>query len=115
MYTSQWLSRAAPACLVEVKVDRIFYLLSGELKQKLWNSPLQLLVAGMLMYYVAMVMGSGYACGPGNSDVTRGVFRCSIGEMATIAKVLIVLGIGVASLFLGRAVSLLEKRLFNAR
>lgn len=94
---------------------RFFDMLTGELKRTLWNSPLQLLIAGMLMYYVAMVMGSAYACGPGNSDVTRGVFRCSYGEMEASAKTLIVLGIGVASLCLGRAVSLLEKRWDNPR
>jgi hypothetical protein len=91
-------------------VLRIFNIFSYELKLKVWDSPLQMVVAGLVLYYIAMVFGSAYACGPGNSDVTRGVFRCSYGEMAAYYKLLIVLGIAVASLCMGRAVSLLEKR-----
>lgn len=89
---------------------RITAVITSELKKRVWDSPLQLLVAGIILYYVAMVLGTGYACGPGNSDVTRGIFRCSYSEMQMIYKVFIVIGIGMASLCLGRAVSVLEKR-----
>lgn len=90
-------------------MQRILYLLFCELNKKIWNSPLQLMVSGMLLFYMAMVLGSAYACGPGNSDPTQSVFRCSYGEMEASAKALILAGIAVASLCLGRAVSLLER------
>lgn len=88
--------------------------ITNEMSKKPWNSLLQLLAAAVLLYYVAMVLGSAYACGPGNSDITKGVFRCSYGEMHALYKLLIVVGIGLASLCLGRAVSLLEKRRCDA-
>jgi hypothetical protein len=93
-----------------IAVIRIATIFADELKKKVWNSWLQLVVAGILLYYVAMVLGSAYACGPGNSDVTRGVFQCSYGDMQPLYKVLIVFGIAAASLCLGRAISLVEKR-----
>lgn len=94
---------------------RIAEMFVSELKEDPWNSPLQLAIAGLILYYVSMVVGSGYACGIGNNDLAKGVFRCAYGEMQTYSKVFIVLGIGVASLCMGRAVSILEKRRFGAR
>lgn len=93
---------------------RIAELFIAELKEDPWNSPLQLAVAGLILYYIAMVVGSGYACGIGNNDLSKGVFRCAYGEMQTHAKMFIVLGIGAASLCMGRAVSIIEKRRYGA-
>jgi hypothetical protein len=95
-------------------VYKITTIITAELKKKIWNSPLQLMVAGLILYYVAMVLGSGYACGPGNSDITEGVFTCTYNKMPVIYQVGIVMGIALASLCLGRAVSLLEKRRLDA-
>lgn len=100
---------------VRTHVSKIATLISTELKAKIWNSPLQLTVAGLVLYYVAMVMGSGYACGPGNSDIAQGVFVCSYNSMPGVYQFAIVIGIALASLCLGRAVSLLEKRRFDAQ
>ena len=86
----------------------------AELKKKVWNSSLQLVAGGLVLYYVAMVLGSGYACGPGNSDITQGVFKCTYNDMPTIYQLAIVIGIVLASLCLGRAVSLIERRRLDA-
>lgn len=94
-------------------MQRVTAVITAELKKKIWNSPLQLLACGFLLFYVAMVLGSGYACGPGNTDLARGVFRCTFGEMQVLEKLLILTGMAAASLCLGRAVSLFEKRRYD--
>ncbi len=90
-------------------------LLTAELKKKIWNSPLQLLLGTVVLYFVAVVLGSGYACGPGNSDyLSRGAFTCFNGEMQLLYKLLIVSGIVLSSLCFGRAISVLEKNRISA-
>lgn len=93
---------------------RIKVVLLSELRKKCWNSPLQLMVAGLLLYYLAMAFAPAYICGPSNSDISKGVFRCLYGEMSVLSKLIIISGIALASLCLGRAVSLAEKRSYKA-
>lgn len=89
-------------------MEKLVLIIISELKTAFWNSPLQMAVAGLLVYYISLAFGPSIACGSGNTD--QRAFVCLSGEMATSAKLMIFAGMVVASLSLGRAVSLLQRR-----
>lgn len=91
-------------------MEKLITIFIAELKKTFWNSPLQMAAAGLLLYYISLVVGPTIACGNGNTDLNRRAFVCLSGEMATVSKLLIFAGMALASLSLGRAVSLLQRK-----
>lgn len=81
-----------------------------ECKERPWNSVLQLVLGGVMIFVIAIFAGPHYGCGPGNADAGGGVFTCRDGAIGLSYKSLIILCIVLASLCWGRAVSLLESR-----
>lgn len=80
------------------------------LAERPWNSRLQLLLGGLMVYFMGTFAGPYYGCGPGNSSLTNNVFSCDDGSLPWHYKLMVVACIGFASLCWGRAVSLLESR-----
>lgn len=91
-------------------MERFLSALGTELRKKAWNSILQLVLGGSLIYLMTVIAGPTYGCGTGNAQLMEGMFQCSHGEMQPVFKVLIIGGIVLASLCWGRAASLYEQR-----
>lgn len=89
---------------------RLLAVIREELNKKAWNSILQLILGGSLIYLMSVTVGPSYGCGTGNTQLMEGMFQCSHGEMQSSYKILIIGGIVLASLCWGRAASLYEKR-----
>ncbi|MEX1032131.1 MAG: hypothetical protein WDZ30_02100 [Cellvibrionaceae bacterium] len=85
-------------------------ILNAEFQKKPWNSILQLALGGMALYVFTITAGPAYGCGPDNTQLVHGVFICARGELQDSYKVLMLVGIVLASLCWGRAASLYEKR-----
>lgn len=80
-----------------------------EFKARPWNSRLQLIIGGVLMYLLAVFAGPQFGCGAGLVDYSQGSFSCRGAAMPLDAKIKIVAVIAFASLCWGRAMSLAGK------
>ncbi len=80
-----------------------------ELSKKPWNSPLQLVLGGVMIFLIGFLAGPYYGCGTGNFRIGQGAFQCVTGTPDMAAKILIVACIGLASLCWGRAMSLADQ------
>lgn len=91
-------------------MQKYLSMAAAELKKKAWDSILQLVFGGALIYLITVIAGPVYGCGSGNTDLIAGIFGCERGEMHPAYQYLMVGGIVLASLCWGRAASLYEKR-----
>lgn len=90
-------------------------LLKSELQKKIWNSILQLCVGGVVLYFLSIMVGPAYGCGPDNAQVMKNVLDCQRGEMAPTIKAFIVAGILLASVCWARAALLYERQSSDGR
>jgi hypothetical protein len=93
-----------------VAVQKFLSLVAAELKKKAWNSILQLVFGGALIYLITVIAGPVYGCGSDNTALMGGMFSCARGEMHPAYKYLMIGGIILASLCWGRAARLYELR-----
>lgn len=94
--------------MVNPVVNRIFQLLVDQARRPFLASPLQLALAGLLMFYLAMGVGADYACSGVQLGAASTAFSCRMGDMPMFAKLAILGLMALASLACGRAASLLE-------
>lgn len=96
--------------MTSYNVQNFFFSLLPELAKKPWDSALQLLLGGVMLFTMAFKAGPYFGCGPGNADGTNGALACMSGSMPLTIQIVMVICIALASLCWGRAVKLLETR-----
>lgn len=94
-------------------MNKFWQFILVELAHKPTDSYVQMLLGGLLGFTCAFALGPYYGCGPHNYDLGQGAMSCLAGSMSLEMKAIILLCIVFASVCCGRAMSLLQKRIFK--
>ena len=82
----------------------------SELRKPFLKSVLQTAACGILLFYWTFAVMPVLACGLGNVDESKGIFNCVSGDMTVSSTLVLLAGIFVASLLLGRSAELIQRR-----
>lgn len=96
-------------------MEKFLSLVKSELQKKAWNSILQLCVGGVVLYFLSIMVGPAYGCGPDNAQFMENILNCQRGEMAPVIKAVVIAGILLASVCWGRAALLYERQSSDRR